>query len=310
MIDAQRDEAAVGHLCALFSVAPSGYYRWCDQSRRTQREMRDTNELAAIRRIFVESNETYGSPRIHAALRQAGYCVNRKRVARLMHLHAIVPHPTKRFRSLSKRAPERSAAPNLLQQTLVASAPNRVWLVDSTEFATYEGKLYLAVVEDLFSRRIVSWQTHHRFNTELVCTTLRLALAHAVPLHVHSLIHHSDQGSQYTSTPYTTLLAAHHIHSSMSDVGNCYDNAPIESFFATLKKEWTTGFVWHTRQQLTDELAAFIDGFYNPQRLHSALGFLAPNDFERSYYAQQKQQRRQEDEPQSLHPDESFASPV
>lgn len=314
-IDAHREQAPVEHLCELLAVARSGYYQWQDKTKRILRKQRDQADLEAILRIFVASHETYGSPRIHAALRHEGIVINRKRVERLMRQHEIVPHPTRRFQGLSKRRPGHAAVPNLLQQRFLAYYPNHVWLVDSSEFATQEGKVYLSLVEDLYTRKVVSWQAQSHFNTALVCATLRQALAHTHPERVHALIHHSDQGSQYTGRKYTALLVKHKIHSSMSDVGNCYDNAPIESFFATLKKEWTQGFVWSTRKQLIDELAAFIDGFYNPLRLHSALGFLAPMDFERQYYAQlqlqlQQQLRREENNIDSLHPELLFAPPV
>lgn len=316
-IDAHRDQAPVEHLCGLLTVARSGYYHWQDKTKRILRKERDQADLEAILRIFVASHETYGSPRIHATMQQEGIVINRKRVARLMRLHEIVPHPTRRFQGLSKRIPGRAAAPNLLQQRFVGHYPNHVWLVDSSEFATHEGKVYLSLVEDLYTRKVVSWQAQSHFNTALVCATLCQALAHYHPECVHALIHHSDQGSQYTSREYTALLVTHKIHSSMSDVGNCYDNAPIESFFATLKKEWTHGFVWSTRKQLIDELAAFIDGFYNTVRLHSALGFLAPMDFERQYYEQQQLQlqlqqqlRREENNIESLHPEVLLAPHV
>lgn len=249
-------------LCQLLKAPRSGYYKW-RKHEPTLRALRDATLLAAIRIHFVKSHETYGSRRILSDLRdpalgeQGGFVVNHKHVERLMRANAIVPHTTRRFRGLSRRAPGHTAAPNLLQQHFQAERPDQHWLVDSTEFMTLQGKLYWAVVEDLFSRRIVGWQVGVRFNTTLVSAALINALQLRRPQITpeRPLIHHSDQGAQYTSADYQKLLTQHKLTASMSDTGNCYDNAPMESFMSSIKKEWTSPFTYRDRRQLTTDLA-------------------------------------------------------
>jgi putative transposase len=278
---------AVSVLCRLLEVAPSSYYHSLQRtpSPRAQANQALVDEL---RRRFVASHETYGSRRLTAALRAAGYGVNHKRVERLMRQEGMLPHPVRRYRAVRQRPAERRTAPNRLGQHFVAEAPNQVWLVDTTEFATQEGSLYLAVVEDLFSRRVVGWVTGSHFTQQLVCAALRRALRLRGGAHqtLHGLLHHSDQGAQYTSDLYLALLAEAGLLASMSAAGNCYDNAPIESFIATLKVEWTHPFTYASRRQLHHDLFDFIEGFYNVRRLHSTLGYLSPVAFERRYYQQ------------------------
>lgn len=294
-------EYPVQRVCALLGVAPSGYYHY-RQHQPSQHTLTDATLLCEIRRIHFESHETYGSPRMHAALQQAGYHVSRKRVERLMREHGIVPHMVKRLRSHSKRNPAHGTAPNLLQQHFVATRPNQVWLSDTTEMHTLQGIWYLATVEDLFSRRIVGWTTASRFTGALVASALRSALSrrHIKPSSPLSLLQHSDQGSQYTSNDYLALLKKYKLRSSMSDVGNCYDNAPMESFFATLKQEWTTGRIYTTSAALDLDLFDFIEAHYNPRRLHSSIGFMTPVAFEEAYWTQLTHQLSLESEMQSL----------
>lgn len=277
----------VQRVCQLLGVAPSGYYRY-HQHLPSHHAREDGALLAEIRRIFVESHETYGSPRIHAALQQAGWRVARKRVERLMRKHAIVPHMVRRQRSHTKRNPAHHTTPNLLQQHFVASRPNQVWLTDTTELNSLEGIRYLATVEDLFSRRIVGWTTASRFTIETISTALKNALAQRRirPGTALALIHHSDQGSQYTSHDYLALLSEYALQSSMSDRGNAYDNAPMESFFATLKKEWTSDRIYPTHAALDNDLFDFIESFYNRKRLHSSLDYRSPVAFEAAFHAQ------------------------
>lgn len=276
----------VRRVCQLLGVAPSGYYRYV-QHQPSRHAQDDALLVREIRRLFVESHETYGSPRIHAALKHAGYRVARKRVERLMREHKLVPHMVKRLQGTTKRNPAHAKSPNLLEQSFVATAPNRVWLTDTTELRSREGVRYLATVEDLYSRRIVGWTTASRFDTELVTTALNHALLHRGirPRSALELIHHSDQGSQYTSHDYLALLGRFGLTSSMSDRGNAYDNAPMESFFATLKKEWTTGRIYPTHAALDDDLFEFIEIHYNRKRLHSALDYRSPADFENAILA-------------------------
>lgn len=271
----------VRRVCRLLGVAPSGYYRYV-QHQPSRHAQDDAILLGEIRRIFVESHETYGSPRIHAALKQAGYRVARKRVERLMCEDKLVPHMVKRLQGTTRRNPAHAQSPNLLGQHFAATAPNRVWLTDTTELRSQEGVRYLAAVEDLYSRRIVGWTTASRFDTDLVTTALQHALLQRRirPGAALDLTHHSDQGSQYTSHAYLALLGRFGLTSSMSDRGNAHDNAPMESFFATLKKEWTTGRIYPTHAALDADLFEFIEIHYNRKRLHSALDYRSPANFE------------------------------
>lgn len=300
MIEQLREEYPVSVLCRVLGVARSGYTAWRDPAPG-KRERADAALLPVLRRAFVASEETYGSPRLVASARRAGLVVNHKHVERLMREHDMVPHPVRRARR-RKRSAGRPPVPNRLNQQFSAERPNQVWLVDSTEFMTHEGKLYLAVVEDLFSRCIVGWQTGTRFTTDLVCAALHSALAQRQPdATLHTLLHHSDQGAQYASAAYLELLEAHCLTASMSGAGNCYDNAPMESFMASLKKEWTHDLTYHSRRQLTRDIFDYIVRFYNPRRLHSALGYCSPAEFE-EHYNQQQRQLRQKEEQQLLSP--------
>lgn len=296
----------VSRLCRLLDVMPGGYYRRQATLHSPQRQAATAAEAMVVnelRRQFVASHETYGSRRLTVAVRESlqaqGLRINHKRVERLMRVHGLVPHTVIRFRALSKRAPGRRAAPNHLNQCFVATQLNQVWLVDTTEFITQEGKLYLAAVEDLCSRRVVGWATARTFTHELAATALRTALQRRQGARqtLTGLIHHSDQGAQYTAQSYLVLLEAAGLTSSMSGAGCCYDNAPMESLFGTLKVEWTHPFTYTTRRQLETDLFDYIEGFYNPTRLHSALGYLSPLQFEQRYQQQLQQQ-------QQLHPEE------
>jgi putative transposase len=300
LIESLEKDYPLAILCEVLKAPRSGYYQW-RKHEPTVRAVEDTLLLGAIRTHFVASHETYGSRRILADLRDpakgehGGFVVNHKHVERLMRDNGLMPHTAKRFRGLSRRAPGYTAAPNLLQQHFVAERPDQRWLVDSTQFMTDEGKLYLAVVEDLFSRRIVGWQVGMRFDTLLVAAALTNALQWRRPQVTPetALIHHSDQGTQYTSADYQQLLANHKLTPSMSDTGNCYDNAPMESFISSIKKEWTYPFPYASRRQLTNDLFDYIEIFYNRQRRHSALGYLSPCAFEDAYTLHQQQQQQQ-----------------
>jgi putative transposase len=268
-------------MCAVLGVSPSGYYDWC-QRPPSQRQQSNDKLLVAIRRVHENSRQTYGSPRIHAALRQQGIVVGRKRVAHLMQKHGLVGQATRRKRPVTtRREPGALAAPNLLAQTFTASKPNQKWLADLTYIDTAEGWLYLALVMDLFSRAIVGWSMANHMQAVLVEQALRMALGRRLP--DPGLLHHSDQGSQYTSHLIRTLLAQHQIQVSMSDAGNCYDNAPMESLIGTLKAECATA-QFATRAQARQVLFEYIEVWYNRQRLHSSLGYRSPAAFERQFF--------------------------
>ena len=280
-IAAHTGEFPVRRMCAVLGVSASGYYDWRKRAP-SQRQQANEKLLAAIRRAYKASCQTYGSPRIHAALKQQGWRVGRHRIARLMQRHGMVGRSPRRKRPVTtRRAPGTRAAPNLLAQDFTASQPNQKWLADITYIDTSEGWLYLALVMDLFSRTIVGWSMADHMRAELVEQALLMALGRRLP--EDGLLHHSDQGSQYTSALVQALLAAHHIQVSMSGLGNCYDNAPMESFIGKLKTECVNEpFITRTEARLA--IFEYIEVWHNRQRLHSSLEYLSPAAFERRFY--------------------------
>jgi transposase InsO family protein len=279
-IERQRGQHAVRTLCQLLKVAPSGYYAWRGRGP-SPRAQANAALVAAMREIHAEVHQTYGSPRLHAALRARGHACNRKRVARLMRRHGIRARQPRRCTRTTRTDARLPVAPNLLQRDFSATGPNHKWAADITYLDTLEGWLYLAVILDLFSRRVVGWAMAPRPNTDLTLAALRMALLHRQPPPGQTL-HHADQGVQFAARPYQALLAAHGIQPSMSRTGNCYDNAPVESFFGSLKSELIHPSRSLTRAQARAEVFAYIETFYNPVRLHSALGFLSPAHFEQA----------------------------
>jgi putative transposase len=271
----------VSRLCAVLGVSASGYYDWRKRPP-SQRQRANERLLAAIRREHEASRQTYGSPRIHAALKQQGVQVGRKRVARLMRSDGLVGKTPRRKRPVTtQREPGALAAPNLLAQDFTTSRPDETWLADLTYIDTAEGWLYLALVMDLFTRAIVGWSMADHMQATLVERALFMALGRRLP--DGDLLHHSDQGSQYTSALIQALLAQHHIQVSMSGVGNCYDNAPMESFIGTLKTECVV-YPFATRAEARQAIFEYIEVWYNRQRLHSSLGYMSPAAFERQYF--------------------------
>jgi putative transposase len=264
-------------MCAVLGVSASGYYAWRGRPLIPPRVQANRALRLHIRVIHAESRGRYGSPRVHRALRAAGTRVGRNRVIRVMRADHLHGRPTRRFRRTTETDPTARPAPNLLAQVFAAPAPNRVWTADITALPTAEGWLYLAVLLDLYSRRIVGWAVSAASATDLVCAAWRMAIARRSP--GRNLIHHSDRGCQYTSAQYQTLLRAHGVTCSMSRQGNCFDNAPTESFFRTLKVELDHA-VWPTRHAAGRAVADFIERFYNTQRLHSTLGYHTPASFE------------------------------
>lgn len=271
----------MSRMCAVLGVSLSGYYDW-RQRPPSQRQQANEALLMAIRREHEASRQSYGSPRIQAALQQRGIQVGRKRVARLMRINGLVGTTPRRKRPVTtQRAPGALAAPNLLAQDFTASRPDEKWLADLTYIDTAEGWLYLALVMDLFTRTIVGWSMADHRQAVLVEQALLMALGRRLP--DDDLLHHSDQGSQYTSALIQALLAQHHIQVSMSGVGNCYDNAPMESFIGKLKTERVT-YQFATRVAARQVIFEYIEVWYNRQRLHSSLGYISPVAFERQYF--------------------------
>lgn len=232
--------------------------------------------MQAVRRIHAESDGTYGSPRIHAQLKTEGLTCGRSRVARIMREARLKGCPKRRFRVGSKSSAV--STPNLLNQDFSASGANRRWASDITYLWTTQGWLYLAVVMDLYSRRIVGWSMNRRIGRQVALDALDMALGQRQP--TSELIHHSDRGTQYLSDEYQRLLRRHGITCSMSSAGSCYDNAVVESFFATLKRERTRRRQYRTRDDARADLFDYIERFYNRERRHSYLGYLSPVGYE------------------------------
>ncbi len=278
------DEFSLERMSCVFGVSRSGYYNF---SKRTlSRRAQDVEQLLVkIKAIHQASRQTYGSPRIYAELREMGETCSRKRVARIMKSAGIAAKMNKRFKVTTRANPHARAAPNLLKQDFTAQAPNQRWVADFTYVATQEGWLYVATVLDLFSRRIVGLAMSDRMTTDLVSHALQQALLHRKP--PSELIHHSDRGSQYTSADFQALLKRHHINASMSGVGNCYDNAAMESFYHTLKTEHVYFEYYETREAAKQSIFEYVEVFYNRQRRHSTLDYSSPVNFETKWQQQQ-----------------------
>jgi transposase InsO family protein len=277
-IEDHRAVYPVRLMCAVLEVSPAGYYAWRERPV-SARATSNSALLAEIRQVHRESGQRYGSPRVHAVLRAQGRDVSRGRIERLMHRHGIraVMAPPRRVRTTDSRH-NLPIAPNLIARDFTAAAPNRIWLADITYIPTAEGWLYLAAVMDLFSRKIVGWAMRDHMRTELASSALAMAIERQRP--AAGLIHHSDRGVQYASHEYRNALAAASITASMSRKADCYDNAPMESFFHTLKTEHVHHRQYRTRAEAARDIFAFIEGFYNRTRLHSAIGYIAPIEME------------------------------
>ena len=276
-IDRRRSRYPVRMMCRLLEVSPSGYYAWRARPE-SARAQRDRELTASIRRVHEASKGVYGSPRVHAELVAEGVRVGRHKVARLMRLERLRGCPKRRFRITTQRDLAHPVARNLLQQDFTAEAPNQRWAADITYISTAQGWLYLAVVMDLYSRRIVGWSMSRWMSRRLVVDALRMALAARRP--EGPLIHHSDRGGQYTSDDFRNELARHGIACSMSASANCYDNAVVESFFGLLKRERANRVRYRTRDEARADLFEYIEVFYNRKRRHGYLGKVSPADFE------------------------------
>ena len=276
-IEKHQSRYRVGQMCAALNVSRSGYYAW--RERQQQGASRQNQALLEhIQRIHKQSRGTYGSPRVWAQLKAEGFEVNRKRVARLMRLKGIVGRRKQRKVRTTNSNPNHPVAPNLLNRDFWAEAPNCKWVADMTYIPTRQGWLYLAVVLDLFSRKIVGWSMSGAMTADLVEDALRMALYERQP--DAGLLHHSDRGSQYTSEQIRELLDKNHMTVSMSRKANVWDNSAMESFFSTLKCEWVYFQDYQTRAEASRDIFEFIAGFYNRQRLHSTLGYRSPEQFE------------------------------
>ena len=277
VILAKKADIAVGRACRVLGVSASGYYAWCSR-QPSQRQKTDMVLLAHIRAGFSASRETYGSPRMAAELQAQGIDVGRHRVARLMRDNGLKALQKRRFKKTTDSDHKGPVAPNILEQDFSATGPDQKWGVDISYVWTTEGWLYLAIVLDLYSRRIVGWATSDRLKQDLALTALKRAIALRRP--PRGVVHHSDRGSQYCAREYQKLLKANGFILSMSAKGNCYDNAMVETVFKTIKSEMVWRTIFQTRQQAEIAIGLYIEAFYNPKRRHSALGYQSPVQFE------------------------------
>jgi transposase InsO family protein len=277
LIDAEKAHYPVAVLCAALEVSRSGYYAW--QSRPAPARSKADEQLGvAIATVHHRSRRTYGSPRVHAELRAKGLRVGKKRVARVMRENGLAARRKRRFRRTTDSNHDSPIAPNVLERNFDQEAPNKVWVTDVTYIFTAEGWLYLAVMLDLFSRRVVGWATSDTNDRLLALDALYQALRARRPR--AGLVHHSDRGSPYASEKYRDALRDRGITASMSRTGDCWDNAVAESFFATLKGELVDHERYATRAAAVASIGDYIERFYNPQRRHSHLGYVSPIEFE------------------------------
>lgn len=279
-IRAEKAFFPVSVLCRVLRVSRSGFYSW-HRGDRSKREISDRRLLVEIKAVFEASRRNYGSPRVYDALRKEGVRCSLARVERLMRENNITPPRKSKFKKTTDSDHPHAIAPNILGRDFTSPSPNRRWSTDITYVWTMEGWLYLAVVMDLFSRRIVGWSMSNRLTRSLALSALEMALGRRNP--DGELLHHSDRGSQYASNDYQAELRRRGIACSMSRRGNCWDNAVVESFFSTLKRELIYRRQFRTRQEASDAIFDYIEVFYNRQRSHSHLGYLSPAEFEQRH---------------------------
>ncbi|MFT7578023.1 MAG: putative transposase [Alphaproteobacteria bacterium] len=277
VIDAQKATLSVERLCQFLNVSSSGYYAWRDR-QPNRRQLDDMVYLAHIRSHFSTSHGTYGSPRMHVELKESRLAMGRHRVARLMRENDLIARQKTRFKRTTDSDHRHAVAANILNQNFSCDAPDHKWGVDISYIWTAEGWLYLAIVLDLFSRRIVGWAVSNRIKKDLAIKALQRAVTLRSP--PPGLVHHSDRGSQYCSDDYQTLLANHKLVCSMSGKGNCYDNAMVETVFKTIKPELIWRTCYANRREAENAIGQYIDGFYNPRRRHSLLGYQSPLQYE------------------------------
>lgn len=280
LIMEEKNNYPVYLLCKVLEISRVGYYQW-QKHKATMRKVENMRLLEKIRYYYESSRRTYGLPRLWHSLRREGIIVNRKRVYRLMKLNDIRSKTKKRFRITTQRNEKAAYSNNLINRKFRVGQKNRIWTSDITYLWTREGWLYLAVVMDLNSRKIVGWSTGINLSAGLVERAIRMALNHRRPDSM--VIFHSDRGSQYTSSLVRETLRKSGAVQSMSSTGNCYDNAVTESFFHTLKTEWTNWESYQTREEAKSSIFEFIEIFYNRKRLHSTLNYLSPVEFEEKY---------------------------
>jgi len=267
-------------MCRVLDVSASGYYAWLGRPP-SKRAQEDEHLAARIRTIHTLSRATYGVPRVYEELADQGVRIGRKRIARLMRALGLQGVSRRTGVRTTRRSPDAQPAPDLVDRDFSAAGPNRLWVADITYIPTWSGFLYLAVVLDAWSRRIVGWAMRNHLRTELVLEALEMALGQRRP---HDVIHHSDHGSQYTSIAFGKRCCEADVRPSMGSAGDCFDNAMCESFFATLECELIDRRTFHSQAEARLAVFDFIEAFYNPRRRHSALGYHSPMSYERSHH--------------------------
>jgi transposase InsO family protein len=272
-----QEEFRIRSMCRVLKVSRSGYYAWLGRSMSLRQE-HNRQLLAQIQEIHQASREAYGSVKVWKELRKQAVLCGKNRVARLRRVHGIETKRRKRFKLTTQSKPGRRIVPDLVNRCFRAQEPNRIWVGDVTAVATREGWLYLAVLVDLYSRRVVGWSMSDRINKELVLGALKMALVGRNPQ--FGLIHHTDRGAIYAADEYRKLMAVHGIVPSMGRTGDCYDNAVAESFFATVENELILGQVYPSRSRARTALFEYIEVFYNRQRIHQTLGHRTPQHYE------------------------------
>ena len=278
-IEQHKDLWPIRLLCETLGVSFQGFYAWRSRPASAQQQRRDVL-LVEIRAVHAEVKQRYGSPRMHRELVARGVACSENTVARLMHDNEIRAKSARKFRNTTDSNHALPVADNLLDRQFDAQRPNERWAGDITYIPTREGWLYLAAVEDLYSRMVVGWSMAEHMESRLVVDALEMAIARRLP--GAGLLAHTDRGSQYASDHYQTLLGKHGIECSMSGVGQCWDNAPMESFFASLKKELVHHEDYQTRAQARVSIFEYIELFYNLKRRHSSLGYLSPAEYEQA----------------------------
>jgi len=273
-----RETFRVGMMSKVLGVSRSGFYAWCLREP-SEREQEDQVLAVEIHDIHRANRRAYGSPRIYRALRSKGHDCGRHRVARIMRLEGLQGCSKQRFYRTATTRSERKAAPDLLERNFEVDAPNRAWVGDITQVRSREGWLFLAVILDLYSRKVVGYATSHQPRAELALEAL--AMAHEIRKPKAGLIHHTDRGTQYGSNKYTDQLDRYKMRPSMSRPGKCGDNAVAESFFRTIKTESLYHMDFETREQARLEIFDYIEGFYNRTRMHSTLGYRSPEEYEK-----------------------------
>lgn len=276
-IDSMRHSYPLGILCDVLSVSTSGYHEWKDRPA-SARKLANEKLVSEIRVLHAQSFGAYGSPRIHESLKQRGQRIGRERIRRLMRENRIIGrHRKKRCRTTDSNH-KLPVAANLLQQNFVCESPNRIWLADISYIATDQGFLYLAAMKDLCTKKIVGWSMSATIDAPLSVAALQMAYTRQKP--AAGLIVHSDRGSQYASELFRDQLGEYRMVQSMSRRGNCYDNAPMESFFSSLKGEYLEHQHFQSHAQARAAIFTYVETFYNPVRLHSSIGYRTPNQFE------------------------------